>query len=358
MHGGIKQPKEDILDAFRTDKEIRVLLSSEVGSEGIDLQFCRVLVNYDLPWNPMRVEQRIGRLDRLGQQADSILIWNLFFAETIDSRIYERLYEKLDLCRRALGDFEAVLGDEVRKLTTDLLSGHFTDEQQESRIDQTAQALANLDQEQQNLESQASHLVAYGDYILNEIRAAHELNRWIDGEDLRAYVTDFFQLYYPGCVFRQVERESAEYEIKLSNAANQELEQLIREKRLTTTRLTENLAQPALYRFENRTIAKTRHRTELITQFHPLVRFVSASIEKSNVQLRPAVAVRLPLSACSDCFSTGTHVLAVARWSLEGLHAVEKLAFATARLDSAPVNSTAWKQSDLLPRGAARFGLV
>ena len=101
MHGGIKRPKEEILDAFRNDPDIRVLLSSEVGSEGIDLQFCRVLVNYDLPWNPMRVEQRIGRLDRLGQQAKSILIWNLFFADTIDSRIYERLYEKLDLCRRA-----------------------------------------------------------------------------------------------------------------------------------------------------------------------------------------------------------------------------------------------------------------
>ncbi len=106
MHGGVKRSgKEDILDAFRTDAGLRVLLSSEVGSEGIDLQFCRVLVNYDLPWNPMRVEQRIGRLDRLGQQADSILIWNLFFAGTIDSRIYERLYEKLDsspTCARAI----------------------------------------------------------------------------------------------------------------------------------------------------------------------------------------------------------------------------------------------------------------
>jgi len=218
MHGAVKQPKEQILDSFRTDPEIRVLLSSEVGSEGIDLQFCHVLVNYDLPWNPMRVEQRIGRLDRLGQEATIILIWNMFFANTIDARIYARLYEKLDLCRRALGDFEAVLGDEVRKLTNDLLSGHLTDKQQDARIDQTAQALANLAQEEHNLENEASHLVAYGDYILNEVRAARELNRWIDGDDLRAYVTDFFQVHYPGCAFRQLEQGGAAYEIQLSNA--------------------------------------------------------------------------------------------------------------------------------------------
>ncbi len=198
-------------------------------------------------------------------------------------------------------------------------------------------------------------MVAYGDYILNEIRAARELNRWIDGEDLRAYVTDFFQLYYPGCAFRQVEHGSAEYEIKLSNDAKLQIEQFIREKRLTATRLTQNLTQPALYRFENRTIAETRYRTELITQFHPLVRFVSASIEKSNVQLRPAVGVCLPLGACGECFRTGIHVLAVARWSLDGLHAVEKLAFATARLDSAPgeLNSV---EAERLAAACARHG--
>jgi superfamily II DNA/RNA helicase len=66
------------------NKKISVLLSSEVGSEGIDLQFCRFLINYDLPWNPMRVEQRIGRLDRLGQTADRISIRHL---QKINSRV-------------------------------------------------------------------------------------------------------------------------------------------------------------------------------------------------------------------------------------------------------------------------------
>jgi SNF2 family DNA or RNA helicase len=102
MHGGIRESKDEILRRFAEPQNgISVLLSSEIGSEGIDLQFCRVLVNYDLPWNPMRIEQRIGRLDRLGQKANRILIWNLLYRGTIDDRIYTRLFEKLDLCRQA-----------------------------------------------------------------------------------------------------------------------------------------------------------------------------------------------------------------------------------------------------------------
>ena len=356
MHGGIKRPKEEILDAFRSNPNIRVLLSSEVGSEGIDLQFCRVLVNYDLPWNPMRIEQRIGRLDRLGQEAKSILIWNLFYANTIDSRIYARLYEKLDLCRKALGDFEAVLGDAIRKLTNDLLAGYLTNEQQEARIDQTAQALANLEQEEHNLENEASHLVAYGDYILNEVRAARELNRWITGEDLRAYVTDFFQLQYPGCVFRQVNRENHEYHMQLSNAAKQELERFIRDKRLPATSLTQNLTQPLLCRFENRAVTERQYRCEVISQFHPLVRFVSASIHNSRQQLRPAVSLRLPASECSESLAIGIYVLAVARWSVEGLQSVEKLAFAAARLNN-PDDVISRIEAELLASACARHGL-
>src|SRR2546427_8843281 len=72
----------EVLEAFQNPKGPRVLLASEVASEGIDLQFARVLINYDLPWNPMKVEQRIGRIDRIGQQSQKIFIWNLFYDET------------------------------------------------------------------------------------------------------------------------------------------------------------------------------------------------------------------------------------------------------------------------------------
>ena len=66
---------------------MRLLLSSEVGSEGLDFQFCHIIINYDLPWNPMRVEQRIGRVDRLGSGIrSSILIFNFTLTDTIEDK--------------------------------------------------------------------------------------------------------------------------------------------------------------------------------------------------------------------------------------------------------------------------------
>ena len=357
MHGGITDPKERILARFRNEPQIRVLLSSEIGSEGIDLEFCRVLINYDLPWNPMRVEQRIGRLDRLGQGAARILIWNLLYAGTIDARIYMRLYEKLDLCRRALGDFEAVLGDEIRKLEIDLLSDHLTPEQQNKRIDQTAQALENLRQEQEELERDAAHLVAYGDYILNQVQAAHELNRRIVGEDLRAYVTDFFGMHYAGCTFKQSLEDAANYEIKLSASAKHDLADFIRVNKLATaTRLVQGSARPVLCRFENRAAPDHARSIETISQFHPLVRFVSSTITDKEEQLSPAVSVQLPVSALRDTdLGAGIYVLAAARWSIEGLQASEKLVFAATMMDD-PATPLADETAERLANAAAQFG--
>jgi SNF2 family DNA or RNA helicase len=85
--GDMGDTKQAVLQEFEQEGGPSVLLSSEVGSEGIDLQFCRFLINYDLPWNPMRVEQRIGRLDRLGQKAERISIINFSMADTVEERI-------------------------------------------------------------------------------------------------------------------------------------------------------------------------------------------------------------------------------------------------------------------------------
>src|SRR5262249_22995827 len=74
MMGAMGSDKDGLIQNFASPDGPSVLLSSEVGSEGIDLQFCRFIVNYDLPWNPMKVEQRIGRVDRLGQKAERISI--------------------------------------------------------------------------------------------------------------------------------------------------------------------------------------------------------------------------------------------------------------------------------------------
>ena len=93
-----------------------ILLSSEVGSEGLDMQFANVIINYDLPWNPMRVEQRIGRIDRIGQKFDKLHIFNLCITGSIEERIYLRLYEKLNIFENSIGELEPILGELEKQL--------------------------------------------------------------------------------------------------------------------------------------------------------------------------------------------------------------------------------------------------
>ena len=83
-----------------------VLLSSEVGCEGLDFQFCDFLVNYDLPWNPMRIEQRIGRIDRYGQKSEAVVIVNLITPDTVDADIYERCLMRIGVFQHAIGGNE------------------------------------------------------------------------------------------------------------------------------------------------------------------------------------------------------------------------------------------------------------
>ena len=108
-------------DRFNKIKEFKqgkfdILLSTEVGSEGLDMQFCNVVINYDLPWNPMRVEQRIGRIDRIGQKFDKLLIFNLCIKDSIEDRIFNRLYTKLNLFESSIGEIEPILGNLEKEL--------------------------------------------------------------------------------------------------------------------------------------------------------------------------------------------------------------------------------------------------
>ena len=336
LKGGQRQPKDEIIQHFKTMSGPSLLLSTEVGGEGDDLQFSRLIINYDLPWNPMRLEQRIGRLDRLGQAADKVTIWNILYDQTIDARIYQRLYEKLDLCRTTLGDFEAILGEKIRQLEIDLLSDHLSVEQQEQQIDATAQALQNIRRERERLEQDAASLVAYGDYILHHVQAARELHRWIGSDDIQRYVCDYLRLHYPGCDLRQIGPDSRTFEIALSNQAKYELSAFIRRQRISTaTRLVLPSARPARCRFENRIVGPVARKEEVISQFHPIVRMISSQITANEEQLTPAVALTLPSDAVGQLVPSGDYVLAAVLWSFRGLRDIEKLSYAATRIDGA-----------------------
>ena len=118
IHGQINN-RDEILQQFKTDDNIQILLSSEVGSEGLDMQFCNSMVNYDLPWNPMVVEQRIGRIDRFGQKSPVVNIYNFIVAGSIQEEIYIRLLERIGIFQGTVGDMEAILAyfrDEISRI--------------------------------------------------------------------------------------------------------------------------------------------------------------------------------------------------------------------------------------------------
>ncbi len=97
-----------LVDSFRTDAEI--MIATEAAAEGINLQFCSIVVNYDLPWNPQRVEQRIGRCHRYGQRNDVLVVNFLNQANAADQRVYELLAQKFQLFEGVFGASDEVLG--------------------------------------------------------------------------------------------------------------------------------------------------------------------------------------------------------------------------------------------------------
>jgi len=104
-----------ILDEFKT--KTNILISTDAGGEGLNLQFSNVVINYDLPWNPMKIEQRIGRVDRIGQQRD-VLIYNFILSETVEKRVKDVLEQKLSLILNEIGidKYSDVLDNEISEL--------------------------------------------------------------------------------------------------------------------------------------------------------------------------------------------------------------------------------------------------
>lgn len=103
IHGGmLRDERRKVEEQFKQDKEVRVLIATDAAGEGINLQRAHLMVNYDLPWNPNRLEQRFGRIHRIGQ-TEVCHLWNLVARETREGVVFQRLFEKLEEERQTLG---------------------------------------------------------------------------------------------------------------------------------------------------------------------------------------------------------------------------------------------------------------
>jgi len=332
LWGGQERAKQDVIDEFRESRSLRVLVSTEVASEGVDLQFCRVVVNYDLPWNPTRIEQRIGRIDRLGQKSELIHVWNLYFKDTIDERIVSRLLERLRIFEEALGEAEAIVGETIRRLESSLLTRPLTREEEDDRIDQAAQALENLRIHREELERNAAHLMAHGQRVMERIEAARELARRVTENDLYIYVKDYLNKYWPGHRFAQEGDDPLVVNIQLPGELAAKLDDFLRaEGLLGRTLLSSGEAKTC--RFLNRISEPARRGEEIVHQFHPLVRFVGRDLKSRNEHFYPLISLQLRKADVP----LGTYVFYVRLWAFRGVRDEEVLAVAALRLDTGEV---------------------
>jgi ATP-dependent helicase HepA len=305
---------------------IDVLLSSEVGSEGLDFQFCDYLVNYDLPWNPMRIEQRIGRLDRYGQESESVVILNLITPGTVDAEIYERCLVRIGVFQQAIGGNEEILG----RLTSGLhdIAERFdlTPEERARKFAQLADNEIRTMQEQQDLEEKQAELFGL------------DIPRW--REDIEAAETAWLA---PAAVEGLVraflaKRLDTSHDVLLGEGPQKTL-RLSQEARATLAddagRIAKTAddaarswdrwlkgASPTLPVTFDQVVAAENPSIAHLSLTHPLVRQAAAYFARTE----PAEA---RLTVADGSIPASSYRFAIYRWTLRGVRSDERLVVVT-----------------------------
>ncbi|TRZ37605.1 DEAD/DEAH box helicase [Niallia circulans] len=158
FRGGFKRGKKDWMrDLFQNHAQ--VLIATEAGGEGINLQFCNHIINFDLPWNPMRLEQRIGRIHRLGQKKD-VMIYNFAIKDTVEDHILKLLYEKIHLFEKVIGDLDDILTKLEFGNMDDYMNDIFVNSQSEGEMRIKMDNLTSMIEFAQNLKDGDSYEAA------------------------------------------------------------------------------------------------------------------------------------------------------------------------------------------------------
>ena len=323
VHGGTPDDERvDLRDCFEGSAEERasldVMLFSEVGCEGLDYQFCDCIVNYDLPWNPMRIEQRIGRIDRRGQQSEHVTIINLITPGTVDADIYERCLLRIGVFESALGGSEEILGEittELREIAEDYaLSG----EERRVKLQQLADNQIRLIQEKERLEDQQLELFGIrlpDDRMEREVEDASSF--WLSSKSIQRLVTLYLQKRL-GSEREYILGERSLKTLRLSGIA--------RETLLRDFRQLPRERSPVYREWENWLTGEDQHITVtfeadcatqhpkavFITPIHPVVKQAARALgTEDNV-----VTV---LKAQTDVAPAGRYDFAIYQWRLLGI---------------------------------------
>ena len=260
------------------------MLFSEIGCEGLDYQFCDCIVNYDLPWNPMKIEQRIGRIDRKGQKSDHVTIINLITPGTVDADIYERCLLRIGVFESALGGSEEILGEITTELQQIAENYKLTEEERRMKLQQLADNKILLIQETERLESQQLELFGIrlpDDRMEREVQDASSF--WLSPESIQRLVT----LY-------------------LESRLEPEREYILGERSLKTLRLSET-ARETLFRDFQQLLRK---RSPVFREWENWLRgddqHLPVTFEAEGASQHPKAAFIMPIHPFSETSGAGT----------------------------------------------------
>lgn len=320
LHGGVApDDRESIMRRFRAG-EFDIVIATRVASEGLDFEFCSLIVNYDLPWNPMEVEQRIGRLDRIGQKSDKILILNFSTPGTIESDILDRLMKRVGVFEHSIGELEPILAEKFDSLAELVVDFRLTAREQARRINEAIAAVEQGKADEAQLEESSSKLQAEEQFGIKSVEERISRGRYLGQVELAHLIADWARLR-GGSV--KVDTKTKKLRVDLSQ------EMLIK---IVEWRRKEGLTSTEVSRVERAGRAKTpllmcldaeEARVEggsLLNGHHPLVQVAAHDFAIHNV---PRFSV-LRVPADSTC-SPGTYLLAIAAAGWSGLRSTSEL---------------------------------
>jgi superfamily II DNA or RNA helicase len=306
------------------EESFDVLLSSEVGCEGLDFQFCDLLVNYDLPWNPMRIEQRIGRIDRYGQASETVAIVNFVTPGTVDADIYQRCLWRIGVFQHAVGGNEEILGTITQELHDIAESFSLSADERAQRLQQLADNGIRQVREEEELEAKQSEL--FGLNIPNqswrdEIEAAETF--WLSPIALQGCVTT----YLAGRLGSDLDHLLGDKPLKTLRLS-QEARALLLDDYKRLPRSVEPIArewekwlkgaQPTLSVTFEQGAAVENPKAVHLSVLHPLVRQAARFLEITEPKY-------LAMEMESIEIPTGVHNFALYRWAKHGIKPDELL---------------------------------
>lgn len=292
-----------------------VLLSSEVGCEGLDYQFCDALVNYDLPWNPMRVEQRIGRIDRYGQLSESVVIYNFITPGTVDAEIYERCLLRIGIFQQALGGSEEILGRLTQEIKNIAENFTLTAEEQAKRLQQLSDNEIRTLQEQARLEEEQSKLFGLGKPQNDEDMIKQASSFWLAPVMLANLISRYLQTLgasnIPASLGQKATTLQLGKDLRDKLLADAEKLKLTGETAQSWKRWLKGNDPYLALTFSQQTAAEQRDLL-FVTPNHPLAQQAAHSIE-------PTTPLICNLKASNGDLHQGQHPYAIYRWQKRGL---------------------------------------